>query len=62
AIGLVKIDDINYLISNIPKNIIIYITGRYAHKSLIDLADFVNEIKIIKTPKKLLKAVKGIEY
>ncbi|MBU5574919.1 MAG: cob(I)yrinic acid a,c-diamide adenosyltransferase [Candidatus Aenigmatarchaeota archaeon] len=62
AIGLVNLQDIKNIISNTSKNTIIYITGRYAKKSLIQLADFVNEIKIIKIPKKLPKAIKGIEY
>jgi cob(I)alamin adenosyltransferase len=60
-IGLLKIDDVLKALNDISKHTIVYLTGRYAPKKLIDRADFVNEIKEVKKPKKYA-ARKGIEY
>ncbi|MEM2956222.1 MAG: cob(I)yrinic acid a,c-diamide adenosyltransferase [Candidatus Pacearchaeota archaeon] len=43
-----------------PKTDIV-LTGRYASKKLISIADYVNEIKALKMPKKMI-AKKGINY
>jgi len=61
AIGLLKIEDVIKAIDQISKHTIIYMTGRYAPKKLIKKADFVNEIREIKKPKKYT-ARKGIEF
>lgn len=63
-LGLVKDNEIKGLLEMIklynPKcNVVL--TGRYAKKYLFKLSDFVNEIKIVKMPKKL-SADAGIQY
>lgn len=44
-----------------PKAKIIVLTGRNAPKEFIKISDFVNEVKAIKYPKKII-AVKGIQF
>jgi cob(I)alamin adenosyltransferase len=61
AIGLLKIDDVVKAVKQISKNTIVYLTGRKAPRQLISLADFVNEIREVKKPRKY-PARKGIEY
>ncbi|MBW2995277.1 cob(I)yrinic acid a,c-diamide adenosyltransferase, partial [Candidatus Woesearchaeota archaeon] len=61
AAGLLKINDVLKAVDEISKHTIVYMTGRFAPKKLINKADFVNEIKEIKKPKKYA-ARKGIEY
>jgi len=61
SIGLIKIEDVLDLIDRIPKTTTVYLTGRRAPKKLIERADFVNEIKLIKSPKKYSYR-KGIEF
>jgi len=51
---------INFL-DNLPKKTNVVLTGRYAPKELIKKAHFVNEIKVIKMPKKFVTQ-KGIQY
>ena len=48
--GLVKLSEVLELIKNCPKSIELILTGRYASKELLDLADLVSEIKEIKHP------------
>ncbi len=61
AIGLVKIDDVIDLINHCSKHSIVYLTGRWAPKKLRDAADFVNEINLLKSPRKY-PVRKGIEW
>jgi len=61
AIGLVKIDDVVDLVKHCSKYTIVYLTGRRAPSKLKQIADFVNEIKPVKAPKKY-PVRKGIEY
>ncbi len=61
AIGLINTKDVLKLLKRADKSINIYLIGRYAPKELINIADFVNEIKEVKHPKKW-KAKIGIEY
>ncbi|ENO12075.1 ATP:corrinoid adenosyltransferase [Thermoplasmatales archaeon SCGC AB-539-C06] len=61
AIGLVKTQDIVDLVKHCSKHTIVYLTGRKAPAKLKQIADFVNEIKLIKAPKKY-PTRKGIEY
>ena len=44
-----------------PKSTDIVVTGRYAPKSFVKLADYVNEIKLVKMPRKIITK-KGIQY
>ena len=61
ACGLLKIEDVLGLLDKVPKETNVYLIGRYAPKKLIERADFVNEIREVKHPKKW-KAKEGIEY
>jgi len=50
-------------LKRIPKKIEVVLTGRYASKALLDIADLVSEIKEVKHYyKKGVKARRGIEY
>ena len=61
--GLVKLSDVLELVKNCPKSIELILTGRYAPKELIDLADLVSEIKEIKHPyMKGYVSREGIDY
>lgn len=63
-IKLITYKQIKELLDFIKKNspnTDVVLTGRYADKKIISLGDYVNEIKIIKMPKKL-SATEGIQY
>jgi len=49
------------LLGKIPKKTDVVLTGRYAPKKLMDRADFVNEVRDIKHPKKI-PTTEGIQY
>lgn len=61
AISLVKTDEVVDLIKHCSKYTIVYLTGRRAPSKLKKAADFVNEIKLIKAPRKY-PVRKGIEW
>jgi len=61
AIGLVKTQDVVDLVKHCSKYTIVYLTGRRAPAALKKIADFVNEIKLLKAPRKY-PVRKGIEY
>jgi len=61
AIGLVKTQDVVNLVKHCSKYTIVYLTGRRAPSELKQIADFVNEIKPVKAPKKY-PVRKGIEF
>lgn len=61
AIGLLDEKEVMQFLDTIPVKTHVYLTGRYATKGLIKRADYVNEIKMIKGPKKLI-GEKGIDY
>lgn len=58
---LLDIKDVLKFLEKIPKKTTIVLTGRNAPKELIKRADFVNEIKDVKHPKKI-QTIKGIQY
>ena len=61
--NLVPLDDVLDIVKNKPKNLELILTGRYAPKELIDLADVVTEMKEIKhVYQKGILARKGIDY
>jgi cob(I)alamin adenosyltransferase len=61
--GLVTMDDIRCLIDNRDEQVEIVMTGRGATEDLIELADLVTEMKLIKHPfDNGTPARKGIEY
>jgi cob(I)alamin adenosyltransferase len=60
---LAVIEDVRELIRAKPKTLELVLTGRGAPQELLDIADYVTEMKMIKHPyKKGVKARKGIEY
>ncbi len=61
--GLIKLEDVLDLIKTCPKNKELILTGRYAPKELIGIADLVSEIQEIKHPyQKGFVSRKGIDY
>jgi len=58
---LLDVDIVIRFLDKLPKKTDVVLTGRYASKELIKRADFVNEIKSLKQPRKI-KTTKGIQY
>lgn len=61
AIGLLERREVMEFLENLPPEVNLYLTGRNAPGYLIEKADYVNEIRCIKGPKKL-EGEKGIDY
>ncbi len=61
AIGLLDTAEIIKFLDTIPAKVHVYLTGRNAPKALLNRADYVNEIVMVKGPKKLI-GEKGIDY
>jgi cob(I)alamin adenosyltransferase len=60
---LVPLDSVVQLLEDKPEFVELVLTGRYAHKKIIEMADLVSEIKEIKHPfRNGIPARKGIEY
>ena len=62
--GWVDVADVIDTLSRRPKRMHVIITGRYAPQALVDYADLVTEMKLIKHPyeEQGIKAQPGIEY
>ena len=61
--GMVEIEDVKELLENKGKDKELVLTGRNAPQDLIDMADYVTEMKMIKHPfTKNIPAREGIEY
>ncbi len=61
--GWADVNELMDIIRKRPKGVEIVLTGRGASDELIEMADYVTEMKAIKHPfKKGIKARKGIEY
>ena len=58
---MLEVKDVLKLLENVPEETTVVMTGRVAPKALGDRADFVNEIKQVKMPKKF-KLTEGIQY
>lgn len=58
---LLTIEEVLDLLNKLPKTTDVVLTGRYAPKELVERADFVNEIRDIKSPKEMV-TTKGIQY
>jgi cob(I)alamin adenosyltransferase len=58
---LLNIKDVLKLLDNVPEETTVVMTGRLAPKDLVDKADFVNLVQLIKMPKDF-KLTKGIQY
>ena len=62
-LGLVKLEDVLNLIKSKPTSLDLVLTGNYAKKEIIELADLVTEMKEIKHPfQQGKKAKKGIDF
>ena len=60
---LVELDEVVKLINDKPQNVELILTGRYADPKLVQLADLVSEILMIKHPyDKGIAARKGFDY
>jgi cob(I)alamin adenosyltransferase len=61
--GFLKIKPLLELLKTIDSNTNVLLTGRSAHKSLMNIADLVTEMKEVKHPfRKGINARKGIEF
>ncbi len=61
--GLLPVEEMLTLLEKKPKRLHLILTGRDAHKTIIEKADLVTEMKEIKHPfSKGVKAQKGIEF
>lgn len=61
AYKLLDVNEAVRIIKKIPKSINVVLTGRHAPKELIRIADYANEMEILKMPKKMI-AKRGIQY
>ncbi len=59
--GLVSVNRVLELLSQVPKETTVVLTGRYAPQELVDRADFVNTIETTKMPKSF-EPTQGIQY
>ncbi len=63
SMNMIELEALIELINSKPETTELVMTGRDAQKELVELADYVSEIKCIKHPyEKGVKARKGIEY
>ena len=58
---MIDVKDVLNLLETVPPETTVVMTGRLAPKEFIERADFVNEIKLIKMPKKF-ELTEGIQY
>ena len=58
---LLSAKDVLSFLDKVPKKTDVVLTGRYAPKEITDRAEFVNEIKDVKSPKTMV-TTKGIQY
>lgn len=62
-LGLIKLEEVLNLIKIKPPSLNLVLTGNYAKKEIIEVADLVTEMKEIKHPFKLgIRAKKGIDF
>ncbi|MDD4878139.1 MAG: cob(I)yrinic acid a,c-diamide adenosyltransferase [Candidatus Nanoarchaeia archaeon] len=59
--GMLKAEEVISVLNKIPAKCSVFITGRYASPKMMEFADYVNEILLIKAPKEM-KTRKGIEF
>jgi cob(I)alamin adenosyltransferase len=52
---------LSIFLNRLPKSTDVVLTGRYAPDELLERADFVNEVKDVKSPKEMVMT-KGIQY
>ncbi len=61
AWNLLDVEEVLHLLERIPDNTTVVLTGRYAPEKLIERAEFVNEVKEIKSSEEM-PYEKGIQY
>ncbi|HJJ21224.1 MAG: cob(I)yrinic acid a,c-diamide adenosyltransferase [Candidatus Nitrosopumilus limneticus] len=62
-LDLISLSDVLDLVKSKPQNVDLILTGNYAKKELIEVADLVTEMKEIKHPfQQGIKAKKGIDF
>ena len=60
---LIDVHSVVEMLKNKPKGLHVVLTGRYAKPEIIDMADTVTEMKVVKHAyEKGIKAAKGIEF
>ena len=60
---LIDVHSVVEMLKNKPKRLYVVLTGRYAKPEIIDMADTVTEMKVVKHAyEKGIKAAKGIEF
>jgi len=61
--GWLSVAEVKNLLKKRPMNVEIVLTGRDAPEEIIEMADYVTEMRQVKHPsKKGIKARRGIEY
>lgn len=61
--GFLDVDKVVDLVKNKHKTTELILTGRHAHPKIIELGDYVSEMKLIRHPfQKGIRARRGIEY
>jgi cob(I)alamin adenosyltransferase len=61
--GLVSLDEVIGFINDKPNNVELILTGRYAEPELVQMADLVTEMQMVKHPySKGVTARRGIDY
>lgn len=61
--GLVSLDEVTGFINDKPNNVELILTGRYAEPELMQMADLVTEMQMVKHPySKGVTARRGIDY
>jgi len=58
--GLLRVEDVLHLLDSVPEETDVVLTGRYAPDELIERADFVNIIEMVKQKEGVCK--EGIQY
>jgi cob(I)alamin adenosyltransferase len=62
-LNLIVLSDVLDIISSRPKKTTLILTGNYAPREILEIADLVTEMKEIKHPySRGIKAKKGIDY
>ncbi|MBN1544209.1 cob(I)yrinic acid a,c-diamide adenosyltransferase [Candidatus Woesearchaeota archaeon] len=61
AIGLLHANDVVEMLKKVPRGVDVYMTGRWAPKEFLEIADYVTLVEDRKRPEKMA-ARKGIDY
>jgi len=59
--NLLSVKEVVNFLDRLPKSTDVVLTGRYAPDQLMERADFVNEVKDVKSPKEMVMT-RGIQY